>query len=276
MATEVPVQNLILSNIAFIREATLAYLPKIALAIGLVLAGWLLAKVVSYLIKKIANGLDSLLSRINIYSKYAEVKKAKKSTTRILANISFWLVFIFFIVLAIQALGFTYILPWMKRIANFIPSFIICALIILFGYIISRVVRESIIDMTSFEHNVAIARLIGGVIIFIAVLFGIQQLSLNISFLIRLFNLTYGIALAGLALAIALSVYRIIADLILMKMITSHLSIGQSVEIADFKGKISAINSTCITLTGREGDKEQVMLLPAKYLSEYPTRIQGN
>lgn len=273
MATDLPVQALITSNLTLVRETIIAFLPKIGIAIGLIIAGWIIAKCISYLINKLITAIDKLLSKIDFYGKNSKLRQSKKNITRIFANLSFWLVFVFFIVLAIQSLGITQLSASMKKITHFMPNIIACALIILFGYVISQIVRESVVELTDIGNNKFISSIISGVIIFIAIILGIQQLAINISFLVRLFNMTYGVAIAGIALCAALSTYRVLADLMIMKMITQHLKIGQNIHVGGISGTISAMNSTSITLTGMVDGKEVVTLLPIKHLRENPMEI---
>jgi hypothetical protein len=110
------------------------FLPRLALALVVILVGWLLAKVARYAIVKALRavnfhvvseraGLDGFLRDGGIQS----------DTTDIIALIVYWLVILGALVIGFNSLGLIYVTDLLGRVILFVPKVLVAVLVLAFG-----------------------------------------------------------------------------------------------------------------------------------------------
>ncbi len=195
-------------TIASVREIMLqvaAFLPKFALAIGVLLVGWLLAKLVKLAIIK---GLRAI--NFNILTERAGLEYFMKQggietdTTGIVGLLAYWLVILTALVIGCNSLGLTYITGLLGEVVRFVPKVIIAILILAFGGYFARFVGNAVV---AYCKNIALqdAELLGKLakyaIMTFVVLIALEQVNVGgyivqQSFLIILAGVVFALALA--------------------------------------------------------------------------------
>jgi flagellar biosynthesis protein FliQ len=181
------------------------FLPRLALALVVILVGWLLAKVARYAIVKGLRtvnfhvvseraGLDGFLRDGGIQS----------DTTDILALIIYWLVILGALVIGFNSLGLIYVTDLLGRVILFVPKVLVAVLVLAFGAYFARFIGNAI---TAYCRNVHIqdAELLGRLaqyaILTFVILIALDQVNIGgdivrQSFLIILAGLVFALALA--------------------------------------------------------------------------------
>ena len=181
------------------------FLPRLALALVVILVGWLLAKVARYAIVKGLRavnfhvvseraGLDGFLRDGGIQS----------DTTDILALIVYWLVILSALVIGFNSLGLIYVTDLLGRVILFVPKVLVAVLVLAFGAYFARFIGNAI---TAYCRNVHIqdAELLGRLaqyaILTFVILIALDQVNIGgdivrQSFLIILAGLVFALALA--------------------------------------------------------------------------------
>jgi len=181
------------------------FLPRLALALVVILVGWLLAKVARYAIVKALRavnfhvvseraGLDGFLRDGGIQS----------DTTDILALIVYWLVILGALVIGFNSLGLIYVTDLLGRVILFVPKVLVAVLVLAFGAYFARFIGNAI---TAYCRNVHIqdAELLGRLaqyaILTFVILIALDQVNIGgdivrQSFLIILAGLVFALALA--------------------------------------------------------------------------------
>jgi flagellar biosynthesis protein FliQ len=181
------------------------FLPRLALALVVILVGWLLAKVARYAIVKGLRavnfhvvseraGLDGFLRDGGIQS----------DTTDILALIVYWLVILGALVIGFNSLGLIYVTDLLGRVILFVPKVLVAVLVLAFGAYFARFIGNAI---TAYCRNVHIqdAELLGRLaqyaILTFVILIALDQVNIGgdivrQSFLIILAGLVFALALA--------------------------------------------------------------------------------
>lgn len=181
------------------------FLPKLALAIGVLIAGWLLAKFARFAIVKALRavnfnvvteraGLDGFLQQGGIES----------DTTGIFGLLAYWLVILAALIIGFNSMGLTYITGLLGEIVRFVPNVIVALLILAFGAYFARFVGNTVI---TYCRNIGIqdADMLGklaqyGIMTFV-VLIALDQVNVGgdivrQSFLIILAGVVFAMALA--------------------------------------------------------------------------------
>ncbi len=121
-----------------------AFLPRLAMAVVVVLAGWLVAKAIRFAVVK---GLRAV--NFNVLAERAGIDTFLKQggietdTVEILAGLVYWIVLLVALVVACNGLGLTYITELLTRILVFLPRVILAVVILAFGIYFARFMGEA-------------------------------------------------------------------------------------------------------------------------------------
>jgi hypothetical protein len=131
-----------------------AFVPRLALAIAVLIAGWLAAKVARFAVIRAlrAVNFNVLTERAGVDGFLAQ-GGVKSGTTEILAVLVYWLVILAALVIAFNGLGLTYITDLLGRIVLFVPKVIVALLILVFGAYFARFIGDTV---TTYCRNVEI------------------------------------------------------------------------------------------------------------------------
>lgn len=181
------------------------FIPKLMLAIVLLVIGYLvaklLAKVISTLFDKL--GLDRLLEKSGFT---AQLQRAgiKASPGAVIAKLLFWVAMLFVIKVAAQAASIEDISDIIIAIISFMPNAITAALIMLFGFIVADIIKNAVftaLNQLGLEYARTLSKIIFGFIFILILTVALAKINIQT----ELLNSTVQIILAALGLALALS-----------------------------------------------------------------------
>ena len=181
------------------------FLPRIVLALLVLLAGWIIAKMVRF---AIGRGLRAM--NFNVLTERAGIDGflrdggIQTDTAGILALLFYWLVILAALVIGFNLLGLTYITDLLGRVVLFVPRVMVALLIIAFGAYFARAVGSAV---TAYCRNIHLqdADLLGRIaqyaILTFVVLIALDQVNvggdiIRQSFLILLAGVVFALALA--------------------------------------------------------------------------------
>ncbi len=181
------------------------FLPRLAIALIVLLAGWFLAKAARFAIVK---GLRAV--NFHVVSERAGLDGFMRDggirvdTTEILGLMVYWLVILGALVIGFNSLGLSYVTDLIGRVLLFVPKVMVALLILAFGAYFARFIASAI---TAYCKNVHIqdAELLGRLaqyaIVTFVVLIALDQVNIGgdivrQSFLIILAGLVFALALA--------------------------------------------------------------------------------
>lgn len=194
------------------------FLPKLALALGVLLAGWLLAKFARFAIVK---GLRAI--NFNILTERAGLDDFMKQgggetdTTSILGLLIYWVVILLALIIGFNSLGLTYITGLLGEVVRFVPKVIVALLILALGSYFARFVGNAVV---TYCKNIAIqdAGLLGKVaqyaILTFVVLIALDQVNVGGDIVRQSFLIILGGIVFALALAFGLGGKEAAAELI--------------------------------------------------------------
>lgn len=189
---------------ALLRQAG-EFLPRLALAAVVLIAGWLIAKAVRF---AVVRGLRAI--NFNVLTERAGMDGFLKQggidtdTTDIFGVLVYWLVILAALLIAFNGLGLTYITDLLGKVVLFVPRIIVALLILAFGAYFARFVGNAVI---AYCRNVGIrdADLLGNfakyALVVFVVLIALDQMSVGGDIVRQSFL----IILAGVVLALALA-----------------------------------------------------------------------
>jgi small-conductance mechanosensitive channel len=231
------------------------YFPQLLGTATLLLLGWILAKALALSARKLVEGLDALLLRF-VNHNSTQHERIHHSYALIISKLVFWVVMVFFMAVGANVLGWDLFSGWLDSVVNYLPGLITGLLIILAGILLGSVARVGIASATlraAPQQSAMMARAAQVVIVFSAVIVGVEQIGLNIGFLSTMIVVVVAILLAGAALAFSLGAVTLVANMIGAQYLRKHCQVGDLIRIGTVQGEIIDVAQTAIVVATREG-----------------------
>lgn len=253
-------------GLAVLLTQAVEYLPRVIMALVVVLIGWVVAWLLRALTVRLISGLDrlwhSLVARTGL-----KRLQPRHPPARIVGEFVFWLILLFFAATATEILGLGIFVTWLVEIASYLPVLLGGALIVLAGFIVSSLARDLIVAGAA-SAGIQQAELLGRlgqiVILVTAVLVGVDQIGLNISFLSVIAGVVLAATLGGAALAFGVGARIHVANLVAGQQLRQIYRVGDRLQVGERSGRISKITPTKVFLDGEQGQ----VSVPAKLFDE--------
>jgi len=232
-----------------------ASLPSIAAALLLLLAGMLAARLVRALTLKLLHWVNLFLERV-LSGRTRAVVYFSAGITRLMAGILFWITLFIFVTAALNTAGLTGIAAWLERVVDFLPGIVSGGLIILVGYILSGLVRDLTLaaaHSAEFTEAVVISRLAQAITLVTALIIGLDQIGVDVSFLTTMLGISSAALLFGFALAFGLGARTLVSNLIAAHHLRDVLEPGQEIRIGDWEGTVLEVAATAVILDTESG-----------------------
>ena len=180
------------------------FLPRVLLAIAILILGWLVAKALRFATVRTLRAVN-----FNIVTEKAGIDGFLKQgggeadTTHVLGVLVYWLVLLAALMVAFNSMGLAYVTDLIGRILLFVPKVIVAVLILAFGAYFARFVGAAV---TTYCENIGLsdADLLGrfalyAILVFV-VLIALDQLGLG-----DIIRQTFLIIISAIGLALALA-----------------------------------------------------------------------
>ncbi|MBI4194305.1 MAG: hypothetical protein HY526_04425 [Betaproteobacteria bacterium] len=181
------------------------FLPKLALAVVVLIAGWMLAKLARFTVVKGLRAINfNVLTERAGMDGFLQQGGIQSDTTDIFGALTYWLVILAALIIAFNSLGLTYITDLLGQVVLFVPKVIVALLILAFGAYFARFIGNAVItycrniDMQDAE---LLGKLAQYAILTFVVLIALDQVNVGG----EIVRLTFLIMLAGIVLALALA-----------------------------------------------------------------------
>jgi len=180
-------------------------LPRLALALVVLIVGWIVAKLVKF---AVARGLRAV--NFHIVTERAGIDGflrdggVRMDATGILAALFYWIVILAALILGFNILGLEYITDLLTKVLLFVPKLMVALLILAFGAYFARFIGNAV---SAYCRNIQMqdADLLGAIaryaIITFVVLIALDQVNVGGDIVRQ----TFLILLAGLVFALALA-----------------------------------------------------------------------
>jgi hypothetical protein len=245
-------------------------LPSLGGALVLLVAGWLAALLLRALARRLLVVLDVVLGR-TLGARFAERVRFARSA-RVVGTIVFWVVLFAFAMAAAQVLGLQALTLWLARVLDYLPELFAGVLIVVGGYIVSRVVADVILHargpLAPAQRAVA-ARASQAIIVTAGLLVGAEQVGIRVTLLAIFVGAAAVAIVGGVVIAISLGARLHVANLIGVQNMRRRFDLGQHVRVAGFEGRILEFASQAVVLETDDGR----VSVPGRVFSEQPVTL---
>lgn len=231
------------------------YIPRLLTAGVVLVTGWLIARLLKAVTTRLVKGIDNLWHKKIVRKEFAGVQE-RYPPTKVIGEIVFWFLMLLFSSLAADVLGLTVFVSWISQVVSFFPVLIAGAVIIIAGIILSSIMRDFVASAAlSAGANQAelLGRITQVIILITAIVIGIDQIGIKITFLSIIAAILLSTTLGAVALAFGFGAKKHVANIIAGHNIRRRYRTGDSIRILDIEGKIIKIESSCLVIDTEEG-----------------------
>ncbi len=249
----------------------LNFLPELIGAFLILFLGWIAARLLRSLTARGARTLEHLLSRL-AKIRGLEGLRIPDISAELLGSVVFWIVIFLTLIAVTQVLGLAAFSEGLQRILAFLPSLLVGGLIILAGFLVSLLVHDLVISASpvTFREKRLLARLGQFLVLGTAVVIGVDQIGIDVTFLIIIASLVLASVTGAVALTVGLGARTFVSNLIGSHYIRQNYRVGQTVRMAKYEGRILDLTATSVVLETEEGR----VAVPAKVFHEEPVILR--
>ena len=232
------------------------YLPHFLAAILLLLAGWLVARLLRALCIRLAGGLNHILVRVSQWSRSKRRLTLTGGARTMIGNVVFWIVILLFVAMAARVARLELFTVWLDRIVAWLPTLLAGGLIVLAGWFVSALARDLVsaaLDGVGSAQSELVGRVAQSAIFLAALVIGLDQVGIDITFLTTLFAIIVGGLLLSVALAFGFGARDLVANLIGAQQATRLVEPGQVARIDDIEGQVLEVTPTAVILSTDQG-----------------------
>ncbi len=211
---------------------------------GVVLAG-LLARLTEHWLIRLEGMTRQRVGR--------RVGQADLSTLRqMLRGIVYFGTLLVFMLLALQTLSVSIVQTWLAVLLEYVPQLILAGLIILSGYLLGVLTRSLLAGLMGVGPAHLVPRFAQLLVVTAAVLTGLAQTAIDISFISDVLIILLAFFFGGLSLAFALGSRQLVENLLARRAVDRY-RIGDRVRVNDAEGAIIEILNTAVVLESEQG-----------------------
>lgn len=181
-----------------------AFLPRLLLAIFVLIIGWLVARTVRFAIVKALRALNfNVVTEKAGIDHFLQQGGADIDTIRVLGGLFYWLVILAALMIAFNSLDLAYVTDLVGRIVLFVPRVMVAVVILVFGAYFARFVGAA---LASYLRNAGVteAGLMGRLSLY-AIMAFVIMIALDQIGLGDVIRQTFLIIVAAIALGLALA-----------------------------------------------------------------------
>ncbi|WP_112379172.1 mechanosensitive ion channel family protein [Flagellimonas maritima] len=249
--------NIILSKL---KNHFLELAPNIIISLLVLGSGYLIARLVKYIVIRFVNYIAVIVSR---RFKTVNFKQAGS----FIGVAFFWLIIFSSILLITDILGLTVLTNWLESVIKYVPNLLAAILIIFASIIIGNLLSDLIISVSKrlgLEYGTTLGRIARFLLLAMAIVIAMDQIGIEISFLVNIIDIVLAALLFGAALAFGLGARTSISNILASFYVRKRYKEGDEVQIGEIKGTIVKIDATSVILDSEIGQAT----VPAKNFNE--------
>jgi hypothetical protein len=231
------------------------FTPKLIAVIAVLIIGWLLIKIISYVIKKALkfSKIDVLadkLKEIDIF------KNVSIKPTIIVVKIVKWMVLLLMLIIISDILGLQMLTEGIASFIGYLPRLFSAIAILMIGIYIANIIKNAIQSLFK-SLDLGGSNVIGSIVFFaivvIVAITALNQAGIDTDMITSNLTLILGSLLLAFTIAFGLGSKEIVQRLLFGFYSRKNLNVGQKIKIGGIEGTIEAIDNIYLTLITDDG-----------------------
>ncbi|HMK84735.1 MAG TPA: hypothetical protein VK437_02155 [Steroidobacteraceae bacterium] len=180
-------------------------LPRLAMALAILVAGWLFAKVARFAVERGLRAMNfNVLTERAGTDHFLQQGGLRGDTTTLFSLIAYWLVIVAALMTAFSTLGLTHVTDLLHRVVLFTPKLLVAMLAVILGSYFARFVGGAVATYCV-EAHIPDADLLGRIARYLIMAFVIMIALSQVEVGGDIVQRTFLVILAGIVLALALA-----------------------------------------------------------------------
>ncbi|MDX5583948.1 MAG: hypothetical protein QNK20_03310 [Aureibaculum sp.] len=236
-------------------QELLKFMPKLIAVIAVLIIGWLLIKIVSFLIKKALK-----FSKIDILAeKLQEIdifKNVSIKPTIIVVKVVKWILLLLMLIIISDILGLQMLTDGIASFIGYLPRLFSAIAILMIGIYIANIIKNAIKSLFK-SLDLGGSNVIGSIVFFaivvIVAITALNQAGIDTEMITSNLTLILGSLLLAFTIAFGLGSKEIVQRLLFGFYSRKNLNVGQKIKIGGIEGTIEAIDNIYLTLITDDG-----------------------
>ncbi|MBM1104614.1 mechanosensitive ion channel [Aurantibacter crassamenti] len=232
-------------------------LPNIFGAIVVLVFGWIIIKVVRFVLKKVFKvaKLDAVSEKINDAKLFGE-SKIKVDISKILLAFVKWILTMVFIIVAADIMKLAVISQEIANLLRYLPILLSAMVIFMIGLFAAKLIKKALLGV--FESmGFSGGKLVSSIVFYIITIFvtitSLNQAGIDTSLITNNFSLIIGAFLLAFALGFGLGSKDVVTNLLKTFYARKTYATGDKIKTKDIEGTIEKIDTIFITIKTENG-----------------------
>lgn len=249
-------------------------LPGIFGAFIVIIFGWIIIKVVTFVLKRIfkAIKLDKASEKINEAKLFGD-SDIKIDLPKIIITFIKVLLWLVFIIVASDIMGLTIISTEIANLLRYLPVLLSAMVIFMLGLFLAKTIKETIIKVFG-SIGLGGGKLLGNVLFYLIIIFvsitALNQAGIDTQIITNNFTIVLGAFLLAISLALGLGSREIVGDLLRTFYSRKIYEVGDKVKIGDLQGTVIGIDNISMILKTKNGK----VVIPIKKVVEKTVTVE--
>ena len=234
----------------------LAFLPDVANGLIVLLVGYLIARIVGWLVRLVLRkaGLDDLSERRGIVSGLRGLGIGL-TPSRLIGQTAFGLLFLSFAITAVRLMRFETVAILLERLLDFLPNVIAALMVFLLGSMVARLAGNWV-SLIAAASSLGYARQLGSLVQYVVGLFAIVLsfgvLGIEVGLLVTAITIMIGAFGLAIGLALGLGARTIVYHILAGYYVRQRYQPGQTITLGQMSGEVSGTGSVNTVVTTDE------------------------
>ncbi len=266
-------------NLSFLQEiwqVLLDFLPKILAAAVVLLIGWLLMKLITFLVKKALKftKIDSWTDKLNEIEIFENSDFEFKPANFIVKAIK-WVLILVIVIIVSDILGLQMISQEIGNVISYLPKLFSAVVIFMIGIYIANIIRNAIKSLFK-SFDLGGSNLIGNIIFYaitvIVTITALNQAGINTDIITNNLTIILGSLLLSFTIAFGLGSKEIVQRLLFGFYSRKNLVVGQKIRVGEVEGTIIALDNITLVLRTDKGK----FIFPIKEINDRIIQVLDN
>ncbi len=243
-----------------LKDDIMEFLPQLIFSIVVLILGYLIARLVKFLSVRVIRYVSGL-----IHKRFDQINV--DHTAPYIGIFFFWLVMLATFIIIFDLLGLTIFTQGLESILSYLPHVIAAALIVFIAVILGKFIAKTITSLgvkLGFQYANSLGRITQYLIVFSSIIIAIDQLGIQVTFLIQMMNIIMASLFFAAAFAFGLGAKTSVSNILASFYIRKMYKVGDNVRIGSVEGVIAKIDATVVKID----TEKEVYFIPSKTFNE--------
>lgn len=250
-------------------QTIMSTLPNLIGALFLIIIGWVLAKILSFAVRKALRlvGFDKFSAKIKM-DDVLERANVTITASQLVGKFVYWIIILLFFVTASDTLGWTVVSQSISDLIAYIPKLFSGIIIFIIGLYIADFIKKGLIgifDSLGISSGKLVSDVAFYIILVLITMTALSQAGVDTTIITSNITVILGGIILAFAVSFGLGSRDVLTNILSSFYSRNNFKTGQKIEMQDVSGTIVKIDSTSCTIKTKDG---KIIIPVSKLLSE--------